>query len=201
MWSASGLLGSRPASQVRRTWQMGQCSSPAARALRLAAAALWSQRVVPVREVAIVPPRARVRRPAPHAAVRGRWPRFSPFPSPQKGGNSGAQRLVDGWAPTVCLRSYDARFSRSAQVAARAGVLRFGHRLGVFVVGRPLSFAPCPRVVAPAPLFDGGAPCFEGGGVLAVGPRSCTSTPLCCDLPRCLHTLLGVAFIQYVGIH
>nr|DAE95377.1 MAG TPA: hypothetical protein [Caudoviricetes sp.] len=61
MWSASGLLGSRPASQVRRTWQMGQCSSPAARAERLAAAALWSQRVVPVREVVTCPPRARVR--------------------------------------------------------------------------------------------------------------------------------------------
>ena len=30
---------------------MGQCSSPAARARRLAVAALWSQRVVPVREV------------------------------------------------------------------------------------------------------------------------------------------------------
>ena len=40
---------------------MGQCSSPAARAWRLAVAALWSQRVVPVREVVTCPPRARVR--------------------------------------------------------------------------------------------------------------------------------------------
>nr|DAI12471.1 MAG TPA: hypothetical protein [Caudoviricetes sp.]DAX68941.1 MAG TPA: hypothetical protein [Caudoviricetes sp.] len=85
MWSASGLLGSRPASQVRRTWQSGQCSSPAARAERLAAAALWSQRVVPVREVVTCPPRARVRRPAPWLLCSRRWPRFSPFPSPQKG--------------------------------------------------------------------------------------------------------------------
>nr|DAP02534.1 MAG TPA: hypothetical protein [Caudoviricetes sp.] len=64
---------------------MGQCSSPAARALRLAAAALWSQRVVPVREVVTCPPRARVRRPAPRLLCSRRWPRFSPFPSPQKG--------------------------------------------------------------------------------------------------------------------
>lgn len=93
MWSASGLLGSRPASQVRRTWQMGQRSSPALRAERLAAAALWSQRVVPVREVAIGPPRA--------CAHAGRVVllctcgprRFSPFPSPQKGRQQ--------WSPVV----------------------------------------------------------------------------------------------------
>nr|DAW11639.1 MAG TPA: hypothetical protein [Caudoviricetes sp.] len=85
MWSASGLLGSRPASQVRRTWQSGQCSSPAARALCLAVAEFLSQRVVPVREVAVGPPRA--------CAHAGRVVllctcgprRFSPFPSPQKG--------------------------------------------------------------------------------------------------------------------
>lgn len=51
MWSASGEDGSRLASHVRWTWQIGQRSSPAARAACLAAAALWSQRVVPVRDV------------------------------------------------------------------------------------------------------------------------------------------------------
>ena len=53
---------------------MGQRSSPAARAERLAAAALWSQRVVPVREVVTCPPRARVRtraaRAQQHVAAR-----------------------------------------------------------------------------------------------------------------------------------
>lgn len=93
MWSASGEDGSRLASQVRRTWQSGQCSSPAARAERLAAAALWSQRVVPVREVVM----SSSSRACAHAArvtllcVSGPR-RFSPFPSPQKGGNSGAQQ-------------------------------------------------------------------------------------------------------------
>nr|DAQ82678.1 MAG TPA: hypothetical protein [Caudoviricetes sp.] len=85
MWSASGLLGSRPASQVRRTWQSGQCSSPAARALRLAAAALWSQRVVPVREVVTCPPRARVRTASPRAAVREATPSLLPIPFSPEG--------------------------------------------------------------------------------------------------------------------
>lgn len=57
MWSASGEDGSRLASHVRWTWQIGQRSSPAARAARLAAAALWSQRVVPVRDVVMRAPR------------------------------------------------------------------------------------------------------------------------------------------------
>ena len=49
---------------------MGQCSSPAARALRLAAAALWSQRVVPVREVVIVfSSRVCARGPLTHSSV------------------------------------------------------------------------------------------------------------------------------------
>nr|DAQ82676.1 MAG TPA: hypothetical protein [Caudoviricetes sp.] len=50
-------------------------------------------------------------------------------------------------------------------------------------------------------MFDGGAPCFEGGGVLAIGPRLCRSTPLCCDLPHCLCAPPRLASIQYVGIH
>lgn len=145
MWSASGEDGSRPASQVRRTWQMGQCSSPAARALRLAAAALWSQRVVPVREVAIGPPRA-----CAHAArvtllcVSGPR-RFSPFPSPQKGRQQWSPATVwVGWALTLCLCSYDARFSVGVQVVARLGVLRFSHRAGVFRCGVPPLSIPLP---------------------------------------------------------
>lgn len=39
---------------MRRVWHIGQYSRPDARAERLAAAELWSQRVVPVREVVMV---------------------------------------------------------------------------------------------------------------------------------------------------
>ena len=64
---------------------MGQCSSPAARAERLAAAALWSQRVVPVREVVTCPPRARVRTASPRAAVREATPSLLPIPFSPEG--------------------------------------------------------------------------------------------------------------------
>lgn len=151
MWSASGLLGSRPASQVRRTWQSGQCSSPAARARRLAAEEFLSQRVVPVREV--------VTSSSSHVCAGQRLTLLcvgaglaSPqFPSPQKGGNSGAQRPCGGWALTVCLWSYDARFSRSAQVVITPGVLRFDHRAGHVCCGVPLLITPLPPPVAPSP--------------------------------------------------
>lgn len=153
MWSASGLLGSRPASQVRRTWQSGQCSSPAARAERLAAAALWSQRVVPVREV--------VTSSSSHVCAGQRLTLLcvgaglaSPqFPSPQKGGNNGAQRPCGGWALTVCLCSYDACFSCGVQVVARLGVLRFGHRVGCVCCGVPLLIAPLPLSYYPLPCL------------------------------------------------
>lgn len=203
MWSASGLLGSRPASQVRRTWQMGQCSSPAARAERLAAAALWSQRVVPVREVVTCPPRARVRTRAATCCCARAARVASPHSLlPRRVGSGGAQHLVGGWALTLCLCSYDACFSSSVQVGVASGVSRFGiDGWGVVVVGCPHCRHPCPLVAAPAPLFDGGAPCFEGGGVLAIGPHLCGSTPLCCGLPHCLCAPSRLASIQYVSIH
>lgn len=180
MWSASGLLGSRPASQVRRTWQMGQCSSPAARAERLAAAALWSQRVVPVREVAIGPPRA--------CAHAGRVVllctcgprRFSPFPSPQKGRQQWSPATVwVGWALTLCLCSYDERFSGGPQVVARLGVLRFGHRLGCVCCGVPPLSIPPPPVLIPPPPCLMGVPLFcEGVGCLLQPPSLLWPTPL-----------------------
>ena len=203
MWSASGLLGSRPASQVRRTWQMGQCSSPAARAERLAAAALWSQRVVPVREVVTCPPRARVRTRAATCCCARAARVASPHSLlPRRVGSSGAQHLVGGWALTLCLCSYDACFSSSVQVGVASGVLRFGHGVGVLLLwGTPIADAPAPVLLPPPPCLMGVPLAFEGGGVLVIGPRLCGSTPLCCGLPRCLHTPPRLACIQYVGIH
>lgn len=61
-------------------------------------------------------------------------------------------RLVDGWALTLCLCSYDARFSVEAQVVARLGVLRFGYRVGVFCCGVPLLSTPPAPVLTPPPL-------------------------------------------------
>ena len=89
-------------------------------------------------------------------------------------------RLVDGWALTLCLCSYDARFSVGAQVVAHAGVLRFGHRLGCVCCGvPPLSIPPPPCVDTPTLLFDG-VPLFcEGVGCLLQPPSSCA-------LPHCL---------------
>lgn len=196
MWSASGLLGSRPASQVRRTWQMGQCSSPAARAERLAAAALWSQRVVPVREVVTCPPRA--------CAHAGRVVllctcgprRFSPFPSPQKGRQQWSPATVwVGWALTLCLCSYDARFSSSVQVGVLPGVLRFSHRAGVFCCGVP------PIVDTPPPALIPPPPRLMGVPLFCVGVGCLLRPPLCCGLPHCLHAPPGLAFIVYGDIH
>ena len=164
MWSASGEDGSRPASQVRRTWQMGQCSSPALRAERLAAAALWSQRVVPVREVVTCPPRARVCAgqrltllcvgaglASPHSLL------------PRRVGSGGAQHLVGGWALTLCLCSHDARFSSSVQVGVASGVLRFDHRVGVWLLwGTPIADAPAPALL-PLPPCLVGVPLFREG--------------------------------------
>ena len=88
-------------------------------------------------------------------------------------------RLVDGWALTLCLCSYNARFSNGVQVAVHAGVLRFGHRVGVFCCGvPPIVDTPSPRVDTPAPLFGGGAPVSRGGGVFAAAPSFAWPTPL-----------------------
>nr|DAV95978.1 MAG TPA: hypothetical protein [Caudoviricetes sp.] len=194
MWSASGLLGSRPASQVRRMWQMGQCSSPAARAERLAAAALWSQRVVPVREVVTCPPRTRVRRPAPWLLCSRRWPRFSPFPSPQKGRQQWSPATVwVGWALTLCLCSYDARFRVGAQVVVMPGVLRFGHRAGACLLwGAPIVDTPSPCIDAPSPSLMG-CPCFaRGWSVYCSPPLFVWPTPLFVCAPRaCLPSVCG----------
>lgn len=195
MWSASGEDGSRPASQVRRTWQMGQCSSPAARAERLAVAALWSQRVVPVREVVTCPPRARA-----HAArvtllcVSGPR-RFSPFPSPQKGGNSGAQssrgRLGSDTLPMFVWCAFQ-WWPASGGTPRRVAV--WSHGWGVLLWGAPIVDAPSPCVDTPSPLLMG-CPCFVWGwGV-------CCSPPLCCGLPHCLCAPPGLAFIVYGDIH
>ena len=64
---------------------MGQCSSPAARAERLAVAALWSQRVVPVREVVIVSSSRVCARGPRHAAVRERPASLLPIPFSPEG--------------------------------------------------------------------------------------------------------------------
>ena len=58
-------------------------------------------------------------------------------------------RLVDGWALTLCLCSYDARFSVEVQVVARLGVLRFGHTVGGFCCGVPPLSTPPPLVLIP----------------------------------------------------
>ena len=119
--------------------------------------------------------------------------RFSPFPSPQKGGNGRAQRPCGGWALTVCLCSYDARFSCGVQVVVRLGVLRFGHRVWRVCCGVPLLIAPLPLacyplpclLIPPAPRLIG-APLFREGWDVCRSPPPCRPTPLCCGLPHCL---------------
>ena len=87
--------------------------------------------------------------------------------------------LVDGWALTLCLCSYDARFSVGVQVVARLGVLRFSHRAGVCLLwGAPIVDTPSPCVDTPAPSFDGGAPVLRGGGVFVAVPPFAWPTPL-----------------------
>ena len=185
MWSASGLLGSRPASQVRRTWQSGQCSSPAARALRLAAAALWSQRVVPVREVVTCPPRARAHAGRDVLLCTCGPRRFPHSLLPRRVATAEPSRLVDGWALTVYLCSYDARFSGSAQVVVALGVLRFGHRVGAVCCGVPPLSTPLPRLSTPPPPCLMGVPPFrEGVGCLLQPPSLLWPTPLFVRTPR-----------------
>ncbi len=140
--------------------------------------------------------RACVRRPAPRLLCSRRWPRFSPFPSPQKGRQqwSPATAWV-GWALTLCLCSYDERFSGGPQVVARLGVLRFGHRLGCVCCGvPPLSIPPPPCVDTPTLLFDG-VPLFcVGGGCLLQPPLFVCPTPLFVHTP-------GLDPIVYGDIH
>ena len=184
MWSASGEDGSRPASQVRRTWQSGQCSSPAARALRLAAAEFLSQRVVPVREVVIGPPRARAHAGRVVLLCTCGPRRFSPFPSPQKGGNSGAQqsrgRLGSDTLPMFVGCAFQ---SQCASGGARWRVAVWSHGWGVLLWGAPVVDAPSPCVDTPAPLIDGGAPVLCGGGVFAATPLFVWPTPLFVHTP------------------
>ena len=207
MWSASGLLGSRPASQVRRTRQMGQRSSPAARAERLAAAALWSQRVVPVREVVTCPPRARVCARGPRrAAVHVRPASLLPIPFSPEGWQQWSPATVrSGWALTVCLWSYDARFSCSAQAVILSGVSRLGvdgwggcqWGCPLSVGHPPISGAPSPVYRHPRPVFDGGAPAARGAGVCVGCPLACSPTPpllwptplFVCTPRACIHSV------------
>ena len=190
MWSASGLLGSRPASQVRRTWQSGQCSSPAARALRLAAAEFLSQRVVPVREVVTCPPRARAHAGRVVLLCTCGPRRFSPFPSPQKGGNSGAQ------SPRGRLGSAYVRMMRVSvatrkwwHVWACCGLVT-GY--GLSVVGYPHCCRPSLCVDPPAPCLMG-VPLFgEGVGCLLQPPSLLWPTPLFVCTPwTCPHCVWG----------
>ena len=70
---------------------------------------------------------------------------------------------MDGWALTLCLCSYDARFSGGVQVVAHAGVLRFGYGVGVFCCGVPLLLAPPPPVTdTPPPVLLPLPPCLMG---------------------------------------
>nr|DAF97223.1 MAG TPA: hypothetical protein [Siphoviridae sp. ctksc2] len=56
-----------------------------------------------------------------------------------------------GWALTLCLCSYDARFSSGAQVVVTPGVLRFGHGVGCVCCGVPLLSTPSPAYRYPCP--------------------------------------------------
>lgn len=94
-------------------------------------------------------------------------------------------RLVDGWALTLCLCSYDARFSGDPQVVARLGVLRFSHTAGVFRYGVPLLSIPPPPVLIPSPPRLMGVPLFcEGVGCLLQPPSLLWPTPLLMCTPR-----------------
>ena len=190
MWSASGLLGSRPASQVRRTWQMGQCSSPALRAERLAAAALWSQRGVGGGGGVGWPPRGRGRRRPGSGGCGGAGRVASP--------HSLLPRRVVNWGSPVDrmvwlgLQFTYVRMMRVSVVVRKwvsclacCGLVT---GLGWFVVGCPLSFVPCPCVVTPAPLFSGGCPLLCGGGVFVMGAPHCSPPLPCCGPPHYLST-------------
>ena len=108
-------------------------------------------------------------------------------------------RLVDGWALTLCLCSYDARFSVGVQVVARLGVLRFGHRLGAVCCGvPPIVDTPSPRVDTPAPLFGGGAPVSRGGGVFVAAPLFCVAYPTVCAHPLGLLSLCMATYTSFM---
>lgn len=97
---------------------------------------------------------------------------------------------MDGWALTLCLCSYDARFSVEVQVVARLGVLRLGHRLGCVCCGVPPLSIPPPLVLTPpTPLLDGGAPVLRGGGVFAAVPLFIVAYPTACVHPLGLLSL------------
>nr|DAP02533.1 MAG TPA: hypothetical protein [Caudoviricetes sp.] len=106
--------------------------------------------------------------------------------------------LVGCWALTLCLCSYDARFSGGVQVVAHAGVLRFGHVMGCVCCGVPPLSIPLPRVDAPAPLFGGGAPVSCGGGVF-VAPPLCCGYPTICVHPLGLHPFGMPAYTRAIG--
>ena len=97
--------------------------------------------------------------------------------------------LVDGWALTLCLCSYDARFSGDPQVVARLGVLRFGHRVWAVCCGVPLlSIPPPPVLISPPPCLMG-VPLFcVGVGCLLQPPSLLWPTPLFVRTPwACFH--------------
>ena len=113
------------------------------------------------------------------AAVHVRPASLLPIPFSPEGWQQWSPATVrSGWALTVCLCSYDARFSRGVQVVMASGVSRLGIdgwgglRWGCpLSVGHPpISGAPSPVYRHPRPLFDGGAPCFERGGCLRREP-------------------------------
>lgn len=114
---------------------------------------------------------------------------------------------MGGWALTLCLCSYDARFSRSVQVVAHAGVLRFGHGVGVCLLwGTPIAVTP-PPVLTPLPPRLMGVPLFrEGVGVhdgcpLAVAPPPLVWPPplFVCPPPVGLHPLSMGAYTRAIG--
>lgn len=99
-------------------------------------------------------------------------------------------RLVDGWALTLCLCSYDARFSSSAQVVAVPGVLRFGHRVGVCLLwGAPIvdTPPPCchshPPCLMGVPLSSRGVGCSLWPRVLLPHPLFVVAYPTVCVHP------------------
>ena len=72
-----------------------------------------------------------------------------------------------GWALTVCLCSYDARFSAGVQVGVLPGVLRFGHGVGVLLLwGTPIVDTPAPALLPLPPCLMRVPLAVEGVGWL-----------------------------------